>query len=149
MKARYAFAILGVLAFVVSVLVAEAVAASPTAVGTVDRNVALHLGRHEFGGGATIGPLAQCDWDFPALGNTALDTPCSETANCNLPGAAIGDSCIAGTNLGVDGGAVLLSTATISCRATTNAIVFKLCVSLTDAGSYNLTDAGLFGRVIR
>lgn len=100
-----------------------------------------------FIGGSYSGSIA---WDFPALGNTALDTPCSETDPIVTTGAAIGDSCSASTNLGADGGAGLLSTATLSCRVSAaNRAIAQLCVRLTDAGSYNLGDAGFSVRTFR
>ncbi len=86
-------------------------------------------------------------WDFPALGNGALDTPCSETGAITATGAAIGDGCSPASNLGMDGGAVLLSTATLSCRSATDSAFVKLCVQLTDGGSYDLGDAGFTVRI--
>ena len=88
-------------------------------------------------------------WDFPALGNGALDAPCAESANVTIPGALILDGCDPATNLGADGGAVLLSTANLTCRAGNGFGVLKLCVQLTDGGSYDLGDAGFTLRTSR
>lgn len=92
----------------------------------------------------------ECDWDFPALTDSRLQlaTVCAETATCAAPGAVIGDACLAASNLGADGGAALASTATLRCRTLTNGIVFQLCNLSTDAGSYDLGDAGFYGRAI-
>ncbi len=97
-----------------------------------------------------VEPRADCTWDFPALTDIrlVLATACAETATCNAPGAVIGDSCLAASNLGMDGGAALHSDARLSCRAVTNGVVFQLCSFTSDGGSYDLGDAGLVGRVI-
>ncbi len=86
-------------------------------------------------------------WDFPVLGNNALDTPCDETGAITATGAAFGDGCSPSSNLGMDGGASLLPTATLSCRAATNVAYVKLCVQFTDGGTYDLGDAGFTVRI--
>lgn len=98
--------------------------------------------------GCTTG-VGTCSWDFPSLDNNALGLPCSESAECAFSGAAIGQGCEASSNLGADGGAALLSTANLTCRATAAGGVFKLCVQFTDAGVYNLHDAGFTARTFQ
>jgi hypothetical protein len=91
-------------------------------------------------------------YDFPALGNAPVDTPCATTWPVTVSGASgvgarIGDPCAVASDLGTDGGAVLLSTAQLTCQVTAAAqATVKLCVHLTDGGSYNLGDAGFFVR---
>ncbi len=98
--------------------------------------------------GGTTG-FGSTSYDFPSLGNNALDTPCAESSSVTIPGALIGDGCMASSNLGSDGGSALLSTAQLRCRATTGAGVLQLCVQLTDGGAYDLGDAGFYLRTFR
>lgn len=98
--------------------------------------------------GAQTG-IASGTWDFPALGNGELELPCAESATLTVPGTIIGDACLASSNLGQDGGARLIPTATLSCSAVTGGAVFQLCVRFTDAGTYNLHDAGFTARTYR
>ncbi len=94
--------------------------------------------------------LGATTYDFPSLDPTVngLGLPCAESWAVMATGAVLTDSCSASSNLGVDGGAALLSTAQLSCRVSAaNAAVLKLCVQLTDGGSYNLGDAGFYVRV--
>ncbi len=82
-------------------------------------------------------------WDFPELSAVELGTPCALSGVATLTGTRIGDRCSVGITFGADGGAdVLLSTATLVCRAVTNGAVAQLCVHLTDGGSYDIADAG-------
>lgn len=100
---------------------------------------------------ARFSNTASLTWDFPSLSNgTTLGTPCSETDPVSVPGAVITDGCNVASNLGLDGGALLLSTATLSCTVSAAAAAtVKLCVQFTDGGSYNLTDAGFTVRIFR
>lgn len=99
-----------------------------------------------------VEPRSDCTYDFPALAasNTASANgiQCAESWNCTATGAAITDTCLASTNLGVDGGSALAQVATLSCRAVANAHIFKLCWQGNDAGTYDLGDAGFYGRSI-
>lgn len=93
-----------------------------------------------------IGTIA---WDFEALSNIAMGTPCGVSDIAVIPGALPDDGCTPSINLRSDGGTGLLSTAKLSCYATTGGAYAQLCVSLTDGGSYNLGDAGLTLRTFR
>lgn len=88
-------------------------------------------------------------WDFPPLGNTGGLATCSSSGSVTVPGALIGDACNAASDLGADGGAALSSSATLSCVAGTGTATIKLCAFFTDAGSYDLTDAGFTARTFR
>lgn len=85
-------------------------------------------------------------YDFTTLGNVALEMPCEESFPVTLNGtASFRDQCLVSSNLGMDGGAALAATATLSCSVTAaNTATAKLCVRFTDAGTYNLHDAGFF-----
>jgi hypothetical protein len=108
----------------------------------------LVVGAVRFDGGTTGAQTAFGfgAYDFPPLGITELATPCAESHNIAAPGSSIGQGCTASSNLGMDGGSVLSSTALLTCRAGTNVAVLKLCFFATDGGSYNLHDAGFFVR---
>lgn len=100
-----------------------------------------------------VEPKGTCNVDFAALAvlPTSLGTPCRESSNCTITGgtAALTDACLASSDFGQDGGSALLSTATLSCRVTSSTtIAFKLCVQLTDAGSYDPPAQDYTGRVI-
>lgn len=81
-------------------------------------------------------------YDFPPVSSVVLGTPCLETPTQTVAGAVIGDFCKISSNLGADGGSRLLDTAKLSCDAVTGGAIAKLCVQLTDGGSYDLHDAG-------
>lgn len=81
--------------------------------------------------------------DFPTLSsNVGGEQVCAESFPITSTGTKHKDFCTASTNLGMDAGVGLLLEATISCRAATNATYVKLCVSFTDAGTYDAPDAG-------
>jgi hypothetical protein len=102
--------------------------------------------------GGTIGAhtaVGTGSWDFAVLGSAAGETPCRESGAFPVGGALIGDGCEAASNLGADGGLRLLSTAALTCEAVAAGAVIKLCVSLTDGGTYDLHDAGFTVRTYR
>lgn len=87
-------------------------------------------------------------YDFQALGSLEGNVTCAESSAITVPGALLTDGCDPSSNLGVDGGAGLLTEAWLSCRVSAaGAAKVKLCVQFTDGGSYNLGDAGFYVRV--
>ncbi len=112
-------------------------------------NAIPHLSPERFAN-LIVDPRAECTYDFPALtdARVQLATVCAESWTCTATGATIGDTCLASSNLGADGGSALASTAQLRCRAVTNGVVFQLCNFTTDGGSYDLGDAGFVGRII-
>jgi len=89
-------------------------------------------------------------FDFPVLTPAAqLGLVCASTPEFTLTGAAFNDECSLVSNLGQDGGAELDETASLSCRAKTNAVIGTVCVQKTDAGTLDLPDAGFTARVYR
>lgn len=90
-------------------------------------------------------------WDFPALGGGGV--ACSDSATLTMTGVAFTDTCLASTDLGMDGGsAALYLNAKFSCRSVTNGVVFRACYDQADAGTpgtMDLPDAGLFARTFR
>lgn len=90
-------------------------------------------------------------YDFPEVNNNPVSggPACLESSTASCPTVKIHDTCLISSNLGEDGGAVLIREAQLSCRTVTDGVVAKLCVSFTDAGSsskYDLGDAGFFFR---
>ncbi len=88
-------------------------------------------------------------YDFPALASVSGAVTCAETTAQSVPGALISDGCSPASNLGADGGARLLTEATLSCTMGNAVGYLKLCVNFSDAGTYNLGDAGFTMRAIR
>ncbi len=152
---------------------AVAYAQTPTAQYKTDLGPKEHVADHVFDqrvyvakvlttdGGLTIGagssPLlysvfATKTYDFPALDGVGI--PCAESSPVAAPGVAVGDNCTASTDLGADGGAVLPLNALLSCRAALGAdaggvLIAKLCVIMSDGGSFDLADSGFFMRTFR
>ncbi len=86
-------------------------------------------------------------YDFPALGSGVLNTTCAESTTLTVAGALLGDGCFSSSNLGQDGGAALSLEATLTCRITAaDTAKIRMCVSFTDAGAYDLADAGFYAR---
>ncbi len=95
-----------------------------------------------------LGPVFTA-YDFAALSSDVLGRTCDESWAVTAAGAALGDGCVSSSNLGMDGGAALLTEAALTCRVSAaNAIKFKLCAQFTDGGSYDLGDAGFYGRIL-
>lgn len=92
-------------------------------------------------------------YDFPSLDPVSVfGLPCAETGVVSLTGAAFGDQCLIASNLGQDGGALLLDLADLTCRVSSSGrVTAKLCMrASTDGGSvYDLGDAGFFLRTFR
>lgn len=89
-------------------------------------------------------------YDFGTLSNVVGGFPtCQESWAITSTGSQLGDQCLAGSNLGVDGGAVLLTEATLGCAVSAADVTkVKLCVHFTDGGTYDLHDAGFFTRTL-
>ena len=86
-------------------------------------------------------------YDFPAVGGAGAK--CQESWTVTSAGTKIGDSCLASSNLGVDGGAALSIDLDLGCRTITDGVIFRLChhIDEVDAGTINLADAGFYGYV--
>lgn len=81
-------------------------------------------------------------YDFPTLTTVSGGVVAAETPAQTVPGAAFGDGCDPSSNLGVDGGARLLPEAWLTCTCATNSGYLQLRANFSDAGTYNLHDAG-------
>lgn len=88
-------------------------------------------------------------YDFPALASVSGAVTCAETPAQSVPGALISDGCAPASNLGADGGARLLTEAWLTCSMGVDVGYLKLCALFSDAGTYNLGDAGFTLRAIR
>lgn len=98
-----------------------------------------------------VTPAPSCTVDFGVLSNDALGIPCRESSTCAAAKSstiALGDTCLASTTTVTDGGVDISSTATLSCRAVANGVVFKLCLQVTDGGTLDVNSAVYTGRIV-
>lgn len=93
--------------------------------------------------------IGTVDYAFPALQSDNSGPVCALSNAATVPGATMGMGCVVSSNIGSDGGAVLSSDVTPTCRVSaTGAAKVQLCLHVADAGTVTVADAGWILRVI-
>lgn len=89
--------------------------------------------------------------DFPAIGGKSDSTLalCADSIAQTITGVKVRDTCFATTNFGEDGGSNLDVAVSLNCYVSApNAVKFRICAHMSDAGSINLADGGFCATVI-